>query len=59
MPVKLERKLKAQCRKKGFTGDRCDRYVYGTLRKTGWKPEREKANKGGLIKGFPKLANIL
>ena len=42
MPEKMERKLKAQARKKGFKGKRADKYVYGTLRKTGWKPTREK-----------------
>ncbi|MFA6691520.1 MAG: hypothetical protein WCR98_06020 [Saccharofermentanales bacterium] len=42
MPVKLERKLKREAKKKGFTGERADAYVYGTLRKTGWKPDREK-----------------
>ena len=40
MPRALEKKLKAQGRKKGFTGERLDRYVYGTLRKTGWKPKK-------------------
>ena len=42
MPKKLERELKAQARK-GFPGnkERQDRYVYGTLRKTGWKPKRK------------------
>jgi hypothetical protein len=43
MPEKLERKLKAQAAKKNWSEERKDRYVYGTLRKTGWKPEREKA----------------
>jgi hypothetical protein len=42
MPKALERKLKAEARKKGFTGERADKYVYGTLRKTGWKPSRQK-----------------
>ena len=55
MPVKLEKELQAQAKKKGFSEERTNRYVYGTLRKTGWKPKREKANKGGLISGFPKL----
>jgi hypothetical protein len=43
MPVKLERKLKAEARKK-FPGDpkRQDKYTYGTLRKTGWKPTKAK-----------------
>lgn len=41
MPKPLERKLKSQARKK-FPGSkkRQARYVYGTLRKTGWKPSR-------------------
>lgn len=42
MPKKLERKLKAEARKKGYKGKRADKYVYGTLRKTGWKPKRER-----------------
>ncbi|MCD6300201.1 MAG: hypothetical protein J7L78_03405 [Dehalococcoidales bacterium] len=42
MPKKLERKLKRQCKKKGLKGKRCDAYVYGTLRKTGWKPKKRK-----------------
>jgi len=46
MPKELEKKLKRQARKK-FPGDkeRQDRYVYGTLRDTGWKPSREKKGK--------------
>jgi hypothetical protein len=42
MPVKLERALKHQATKKGLKGEHKDAYVYGTLRKTGWKPSREK-----------------
>ena len=45
MPKKLERKLKAEARKKGFTGERADRYVYGTLRKTGWTPSTQRKKK--------------
>ena len=41
-PVKMEKELKKEASKKGLTGDRKNAYVYGTLRKTGWKPEREK-----------------
>jgi len=39
MPKKVEKKLKTQARKK-FPGDkkRQDKYVYGTLRKAGWRP---------------------
>ena len=42
MPKKMERELKREARKKGLKGKRADAYVYGTLRKAGWKPEREK-----------------
>jgi len=42
MPKKLERKLKKECKKKGLSKERCGAYVYGTLRKTGWKPKRKK-----------------
>lgn len=50
MPKEMERKLRAEARKKGFTGERADAYVYGTMRKTGWVPSTQKAKpkkKGG------------
>jgi hypothetical protein len=40
MPKKLERKLKSEAKKKGFGKKRTGAYVYGTLRKLGWKPKR-------------------
>lgn len=40
MPKKMEKELKAQARKKGLKGERADAYVYGTMRKTGWKPKK-------------------
>ena len=42
MPVKLERKLKKEVAKKNWSKQRKNAYVYGSLRKTGWKPTREK-----------------
>jgi hypothetical protein len=45
MPKALENKLKREAAKKGFTGERADRYVYGTLRKTGWTPSTQKRKK--------------
>ena len=42
MPKKLEMELKKVCRKRGYSQERCDAYVYGTLRKTGWKPSKPK-----------------
>lgn len=43
MPKELERKLRAEAEQK-FPNDkeRQDKYVYGTLRKTGWAPKRMK-----------------
>ena len=40
MPKKLEEKLRRQARKLGIKGARRDAYVFGTLRKMGWKPGR-------------------
>ena len=42
MPEALERELKRRAKAKGFTGERADRYVYGTMRKTGWVPSTQK-----------------
>ena len=46
MPKVLEAKLKRKARKKGFVKDglseRGRKYVYGTLRKTGWVPSHQK-----------------
>lgn len=44
MPKAEERKLRAQARKKHLKGSRADAYVYGTLRKMGWKPKRERTH---------------
>jgi hypothetical protein len=41
MPKDLEKKLEQEARKKGLTGEHANAYVYGTMRKTGWKPGRE------------------
>ena len=42
MPKELEKKLKQEAKKK-FPVDKKkqDRYVYGALRKTGWKPKKK------------------
>jgi hypothetical protein len=42
MPKKLEKQLKKEAKAKGLKGERAGAYVYGTMRKTGWKPAREK-----------------
>lgn len=47
MPKALERKLKAKARKMfGSTkSKRARKYIYGTMRKTGWKPSTQKKRK--------------
>lgn len=40
MPKELEARLRKAASRKGVRDS--DAYVYGTLRATGWKPEREK-----------------
>lgn len=42
MPKALEQKLKKEAAKKGLKGARADKYVYGTMRKTGWVPSTQK-----------------
>ena len=42
MPKALEKKLAREAKHIGLTGKHKDAYVYGGLRKTGWKPKREK-----------------
>jgi hypothetical protein len=42
MPVKLERKLKREAKKKGLGKKRTGAYVYGTLRAHGWTPKKRK-----------------
>lgn len=51
MPASLERKLRNQGKKKGLTGKRLDAYIWGTLRKTGWKPTRKRTHKRNKKKG--------
>jgi hypothetical protein len=45
MPKAMEKALKKEAKKKGLTGERADRYVYGTMRKTGWVPSTQKKGK--------------
>ncbi len=42
MPKKLEIKLKKEAKAKGFGKKRTGAYVYGTMRKLGWKPKKSK-----------------
>ena len=42
MPKEIEEKLKLKAKKRGLSKKRTAAYVYGTLRKTSWKPKKEK-----------------
>lgn len=43
MPTKVEKKLREEAQKKfPDNPQRQDAYIYGTMRRLGWKPEREK-----------------
>lgn len=37
----MEEALKREAKKKGLKGEKADAYVYGAMRKSGWKPKRE------------------
>src|SRR3990170_1603784 len=39
MPEAMERKLKQVAAKRGLSKERTNAFVYGTMRKTGWKPK--------------------
>lgn len=42
MPKELEKKLRRKVAKKKWSKERKNAYVYGTLRRTGWKPSTQK-----------------
>ena len=42
MPKALETALKKEADKRNYSEERANAYIYGTLRKTGWKPPRER-----------------
>lgn len=59
MPKEMEMALQQKAKKLGLKGKALDQYVYGTMRKTGWKPSREKTSKqktpkslGDMMKGL-------
>ena len=41
MPEEMERKLKAEAKSRGFSKERTGAYVFGTMRKAGWKPSTQ------------------
>ena len=42
MPKVMEQKLKTQAKNKGMSKERTNAFVYGTMRKTGWKPQTKR-----------------
>ena len=42
MPKEMEKSLKAQAHKKGLGKKKANAYVYGAMRKTGWKPQTKR-----------------
>ena len=42
MPKELEQKLKRRVKRLGLKGEAAKAYLYGTLRKTGWRPKRQR-----------------
>lgn len=40
MPKEMEARLRMLARKKGLKGKRKNAYIFGSLRKTGWKPSK-------------------
>jgi hypothetical protein len=41
MPKAMEKALKRTAKKKGLKGKRAAVYIYGTMRKAGWKPKKK------------------
>jgi hypothetical protein len=53
MPKAEERRLRRRAHKLGLGEERTNAYVYGTLRKMGWKPLRER-KRGHSVRGAVK-----
>lgn len=47
MPKELEQKLQRTAEKRGYSKERKGAFVYGTMRKAGWKPGMKKYAKSG------------
>lgn len=46
MPKAMEQELTKVAAKKHLIGDRKNAFIFGTMRKTGWVPKKEKTSKG-------------
>jgi len=42
MPAEMERELKKAARRKGLNSVQTRKFVYGAMRKFGWKPRQER-----------------
>lgn len=47
MPKKQEAKLKRIAAARGLRGERKDAFVYGSMRRQGWKPRGERGGRKG------------
>ena len=45
MPKRLEQKLMREAKKKGMSEKRTGAYVFGTMRKLGWRPGGKKRSR--------------
>jgi hypothetical protein len=41
MPKAIEKKLKKEAKKKGMSKKGMGAYIFGTIRKLGWKPKKK------------------
>ena len=55
MPKKAEANLKRTAEKRGYGEERTGAYVYGTLRKMGWKPGHQGAYKNDEVDHSPQI----
>ena len=59
MPKAVEQKLKREAKQRGFSEEHADRFVYGTMRKMGWKPHRELTDALAMVSGDRKAKKKL
>ena len=51
MPKALHDKLERTAQAKGLHGEHKDAYIFGTMRRTGWKPRQERSSRRGPRRG--------
>lgn len=45
MPKKMEAALRREAKKKGFGKERTEKFVFGSMRRAGWRPSGEKGTR--------------